>query len=150
MNSYLKTLFLIQTCLFCLLLLIAIISIAYALSRLSRRGVSRELRQNFINRHINYVLSYLLCNIFVVVSRIESLSSHEVLNKRTDTDSQIYRTFCDVAATLFYLQGMIIPLALSKEPLFKAGMMHNLTTFFGICKRQSGDKFTRVDNSSEM
>lgn len=56
-----------------ILIMTAVFSIAFALKNLIRPGISRELRKNFISRHINYVIFYTICNIFVVISRIRTL-----------------------------------------------------------------------------
>ena len=48
-------------------LIAAIFSIVYTCIRLNKPGVSREVRQLILRRHVVYVIIYLLVNVYYVI-----------------------------------------------------------------------------------
>lgn len=56
---------------FTIYFVVGIWSTIFALQRLCKPGVSLEVRQLIIKRHISYIVCYLCCNIYLFIQEVQ-------------------------------------------------------------------------------
>lgn len=89
---------------------VAISGTAYAWRKLSKPGISGEIRSTILKRHIVAIILYLVFNFYVFASAFSA-----VIMKNNDTDGTAWKFFLKF---LFYSQGYVMPLMRCTEPAF--------------------------------
>ena len=100
-----------------------IFSSIWAGVRLSKPGVSREVRLLVLKRHVSYIIAYFLCNIYLLMQRIQK---YRIDNNH---DVQHEKWWINTSEILYYSQGMIIPSVRLVEPYFFILAWENIRNF---------------------
>lgn len=104
-------------------IIVALYSCIYALRKLSRPGVSKEIRQMFLYKHFSYVASFIIIWTIFLASSYYHLFN-PLTKKRTPVDL--------ASAIATFSSGIILTLIRVHEPYFKFLIKSKIYEYFGI------------------
>ena len=116
-------------------MIMGLFSSFWACGKLTKPGVSREVRMLVLKRHISYIGAYFFCNIYLIIQAAQTY------NFRNGTDVLEGTWWINVSEILYFLQGVIIPALRVVEPYFFVQAWHNFKMPFVMlfrcmtCKR---------------
>ena len=106
-------------------MIMGLFSSFWACSKLSKPGISREVRMLVLKRHVSYIICYFLCNLYLMMQGIQKLNESSTRGKWWINASEI----------AYFSQGLIIPAIRSVEPYFFRQAWYNIKMPFVICFR---------------
>lgn len=120
-NSYLSV---VQIAAFVAFMLMGLFSSAFAFSRLCKPGVSQEVRQLILKRHVAYILFYFTCNIYLLIQQIQYvfISNGGTASRAT--------WWANVTEILYFSQGILVPSLRLFEPFFFKQAWRNIKNGF--------------------
>jgi hypothetical protein len=92
------------------IVVISVLSTVFAWRKLSKPGISAEIRSCIFYRHILAIVLYLVLNFYIYISSIVAFSKN--------ADPKAYAKWSFAFKILFYLQGFAMPLMRCTEKAF--------------------------------
>jgi len=90
-----------------------IFSSAFAFSRLCKPGVSLEVRQLILKRHVAYIIFYFTCNLYLLIQETEYYIQK---NKHGTVATGTW--WINLTEVLYFSQGIMVPSLRLLEPYF--------------------------------
>ena len=134
-----------ELALFAIFSVAGIFSCVYAYLRLNKPGVSQEVRQLILRRHITYIIFYMFCNLFFMgseylyIRKNNSSNNYEADGKwfaNLKEENPVSYWVIYAFEILFYGQGLFIPLTRLSEPYFFTLALSNIKKCFKCKKEQ--------------
>ena len=94
-------------------MIMGLFSSFWACSKLSKPGISREVRMLVLKRHVSYIICYFLCNLYLLIQGIQLYEKNK-LKKSIKTGE----TWINISEIAYFSQGLIIPAIRAVEPYF--------------------------------
>lgn len=103
-------------------MIMGFVSSIWACRKLSKPGISREVKMLILKRHVSYIVCYFLCNFYLLWQAIQE--------KRGTKKKKL--GWIDASEIAYYSQGIIMPAIRSVEPYFVRQAWENIKMPFRI------------------
>ena len=135
------------------------LSVFHALNLKRNPGMSKEVVNMVIYRHVLYIGMFIICNLYVFLNRvlylhffITSKEEDKVIDVSTISTldwSDPFKYILLVLEFLFYSQGIWIPLSRCAEPYFFLVVLRNFKSFIRIitCRFNKKDQTERLEET---
>jgi len=111
----------------------ALFSCVYAYRRLTRPGMSAEVRYVFIRKHIAYVATFIIIWTFYLAYSYFKLYNAGTPEEEISADEQnLMKTLQNISIITAMCTGTIMSIIRIQEPYFKFLIKKQLKAFFGI------------------
>lgn len=115
-----------------LFIIMGLYSCVYAYRRLTKPGMSEEIRKIFIRKHISYVSVYIIIWTFSLSSTYYDLYLSSINSENSESKLNILLIIRTAKLFSCLLSGFILSIIRAREPYFKFLIYKQIREFFGM------------------